>query len=161
MLLLFFYLLPSRPNFISKLGREGRSRAGRVFYLCVYVRARLGQVFMNIMGRLNHRVCACLCVCVEPEAFSVCSPVAVFHLMNIHACFRTQMARTRILMSLICCLCVSVYSFSPPPLSLPPPVVPTTKLPWKSLTSIIEYYYMWKTTDRYVQQVRQFLPQLD
>uniref|UniRef100_A0A8B9IP97 Metastasis associated 1 n=1 Tax=Anser cygnoides TaxID=8845 RepID=A0A8B9IP97_ANSCY len=27
-------------------------------------------------------------------------------------------------------------------------------LPWKSLTSIIEYYYMWKTTDRYVQQVR-------
>uniref|UniRef100_A0A8C4F5I5 Metastasis associated 1 n=1 Tax=Dicentrarchus labrax TaxID=13489 RepID=A0A8C4F5I5_DICLA len=23
-------------------------------------------------------------------------------------------------------------------------------LPWKSLTSIIEYYYMWKTTDRYV-----------
>lgn len=27
------------------------------------------------------------------------------------------------------------------------------KLPWKSLTSIIEYYYMWKTTDRYVQQV--------
>ncbi|KAK2104925.1 hypothetical protein P7K49_018781 [Saguinus oedipus] len=25
-------------------------------------------------------------------------------------------------------------------------------LPWKSLTSIIEYYYMWKTTDRYVQQ---------
>lgn len=28
------------------------------------------------------------------------------------------------------------------------------QLPWKSLTSIIEYYYMWKTTDRYVQQVR-------
>uniref|UniRef100_A0A8C4VY08 Metastasis associated 1 n=1 Tax=Gopherus evgoodei TaxID=1825980 RepID=A0A8C4VY08_9SAUR len=28
-------------------------------------------------------------------------------------------------------------------------------LPWKSLTSIIEYYYMWKTTDRYVQQVRE------
>uniref|UniRef100_A0A8C2Z8I0 Metastasis associated 1 n=1 Tax=Cyclopterus lumpus TaxID=8103 RepID=A0A8C2Z8I0_CYCLU len=27
-------------------------------------------------------------------------------------------------------------------------------LPWKSLTSIIEYYYMWKTTDRYVQQVK-------
>nr|UAT11588.1 metastasis associated protein 1 [Cynops orientalis] len=27
-------------------------------------------------------------------------------------------------------------------------------LPWKSLTSIIEYYYMWKTTDRYVQQKR-------
>uniref|UniRef100_A0AAQ5XZL2 Metastasis associated 1 n=1 Tax=Amphiprion ocellaris TaxID=80972 RepID=A0AAQ5XZL2_AMPOC len=26
-------------------------------------------------------------------------------------------------------------------------------LPWKSLTSIIEYYYMWKTTDRYVQQL--------
>ncbi|KTF84389.1 hypothetical protein cypCar_00005311 [Cyprinus carpio] len=26
-------------------------------------------------------------------------------------------------------------------------------LPWKSLTSIIEYYYMWKTTDRYVQQI--------
>uniref|UniRef100_A0A672K576 Metastasis associated 1 n=1 Tax=Sinocyclocheilus grahami TaxID=75366 RepID=A0A672K576_SINGR len=28
------------------------------------------------------------------------------------------------------------------------------QLPWKSLTSIIEYYYMWKTTDRYVQQKR-------
>ncbi|XP_051885520.1 metastasis-associated protein MTA1 isoform X3 [Pristis pectinata] len=27
-------------------------------------------------------------------------------------------------------------------------------LPWKSLTSIVEYYYMWKTTDRYVQQKR-------
>ncbi|KAL4630399.1 metastasis-associated protein MTA1-like isoform X2 [Arapaima gigas] len=27
-------------------------------------------------------------------------------------------------------------------------------LPWKSLTSIIEFYYMWKTTDRYVQQKR-------
>ncbi|XP_077864855.1 metastasis-associated protein MTA1-like [Saccoglossus kowalevskii] len=27
-------------------------------------------------------------------------------------------------------------------------------LPWKSLPSIIEYYYMWKTTDRYVQQKR-------
>lgn len=27
-------------------------------------------------------------------------------------------------------------------------------LPWKSIKSIIEYYYMWKTTDRYVQQKR-------
>jgi metastasis-associated protein MTA len=27
-------------------------------------------------------------------------------------------------------------------------------LPWKSLRSIVEYYYMWKTTDRYVQQKR-------
>lgn len=27
-------------------------------------------------------------------------------------------------------------------------------LPWKSLSSIIEYYYMWKTTDKYVQQKR-------
>ncbi|KAJ8369343.1 hypothetical protein SKAU_G00093710 [Synaphobranchus kaupii] len=27
-------------------------------------------------------------------------------------------------------------------------------MPWKSLTSIIEYYYIWKTTDRYVQQKR-------
>lgn len=27
-------------------------------------------------------------------------------------------------------------------------------LPWKSLKSIIEYYYTWKTTDRYVQQKR-------
>ncbi|CAK9304557.1 unnamed protein product [Gordionus sp. m RMFG-2023] len=26
--------------------------------------------------------------------------------------------------------------------------------PWKSLRSIVEYYYMWKTTDRYVQQRR-------
>lgn len=28
------------------------------------------------------------------------------------------------------------------------------QLPWKSLKDIIEYYYMWKTTDRYVQQKR-------
>lgn len=28
------------------------------------------------------------------------------------------------------------------------------KLPWKTLKSIVEYYYMWKTTDRYVQQKR-------
>ncbi|XP_065371755.1 metastasis-associated protein MTA3 isoform X4 [Calliphora vicina] len=27
-------------------------------------------------------------------------------------------------------------------------------LPWKTLKQIIEYYYMWKTTDRYVQQKR-------
>jgi metastasis-associated protein MTA len=27
-----------------------------------------------------------------------------------------------------------------------------SKLPWKSLKSIIEYYYTWKTTDRYVQR---------
>ena len=27
------------------------------------------------------------------------------------------------------------------------------QLPWKSITSIVEYYYMWKTTDRYVRQV--------
>lgn len=27
-------------------------------------------------------------------------------------------------------------------------------LPWKTLKSIIEYYYSWKTTDRYVQQKR-------
>uniref|UniRef100_A0A069DWQ2 Putative histone deacetylase complex mta1 component n=1 Tax=Panstrongylus megistus TaxID=65343 RepID=A0A069DWQ2_9HEMI len=27
-------------------------------------------------------------------------------------------------------------------------------LPWKSVKNIIEYYYMWKTTDRYVQQKR-------
>ncbi|CAH1116636.1 unnamed protein product [Phaedon cochleariae] len=27
-------------------------------------------------------------------------------------------------------------------------------LPWKTLKNIIEYYYMWKTTDRYVQQKR-------
>lgn len=27
-------------------------------------------------------------------------------------------------------------------------------LPWKSLKNVIEYYYMWKTTDRYVQQKR-------
>lgn len=40
------------------------------------------------------------------------------------------------------------------PLSLPPHVPFLPQLPWKSLTSIIEYYYMWKTTDRYVQQVR-------
>ncbi|XP_048586587.1 metastasis-associated protein MTA3 isoform X2 [Nematostella vectensis] len=28
-------------------------------------------------------------------------------------------------------------------------------LPWKSFSSIVEYYYMWKTTDRYLQQKRQ------
>ncbi|XP_055903422.1 metastasis-associated protein MTA3 isoform X1 [Eupeodes corollae] len=27
-------------------------------------------------------------------------------------------------------------------------------LPWKTLKQIVEYYYMWKTTDRYVQQKR-------
>jgi len=27
-------------------------------------------------------------------------------------------------------------------------------LPWKSMKSIIEYFFMWKTTDRYVQQKR-------
>lgn len=27
-------------------------------------------------------------------------------------------------------------------------------LPWKSLRNMVEYYYMWKTTDRYVQQKR-------
>jgi len=27
-------------------------------------------------------------------------------------------------------------------------------LPWKSMRSIVEYYYMWKTTDRHVQQKR-------
>ncbi|NXP24078.1 MTA2 protein, partial [Scytalopus superciliaris] len=26
-------------------------------------------------------------------------------------------------------------------------------LPWKSLASIVQFYYMWKTTDRYIQQV--------
>ena len=31
------------------------------------------------------------------------------------------------------------------------------QLPWKSLKSIVEYYYMWKTTDRYVQQVSRYL----
>lgn len=29
-----------------------------------------------------------------------------------------------------------------------------SQLPWKTLKNIIEYYYMWKTTDRYVQQKR-------
>lgn len=28
------------------------------------------------------------------------------------------------------------------------------QLPWKTLKQIVEYYYMWKTTDRYVQQKR-------
>uniref|UniRef100_A0A3Q3G2M7 Metastasis associated 1 family, member 2 n=1 Tax=Labrus bergylta TaxID=56723 RepID=A0A3Q3G2M7_9LABR len=27
-------------------------------------------------------------------------------------------------------------------------------LPWKSLASVVQFYYMWKTTDRYIQQVR-------
>ncbi|XP_065223785.1 metastasis-associated protein MTA3 isoform X2 [Planococcus citri] len=27
-------------------------------------------------------------------------------------------------------------------------------IPWKTLKNIVEYYYMWKTTDRYVQQKR-------
>uniref|UniRef100_H2Y4Q7 Metastasis-associated protein MTA3 n=1 Tax=Ciona savignyi TaxID=51511 RepID=H2Y4Q7_CIOSA len=27
-------------------------------------------------------------------------------------------------------------------------------LPWKTIASIVEYYYMWKTSDRYVQQKR-------
>ncbi|RXM93090.1 Metastasis-associated protein MTA2 [Acipenser ruthenus] len=28
------------------------------------------------------------------------------------------------------------------------------QLPWKSLASIVQFYYMWKTTDRYIQQKR-------
>ena len=28
------------------------------------------------------------------------------------------------------------------------------QLPWKTLKNLVEYYYMWKTTDRYVQQKR-------
>lgn len=27
-------------------------------------------------------------------------------------------------------------------------------LPWKTTPALVEYYYMWKTTDRYVQQKR-------
>ena len=27
-------------------------------------------------------------------------------------------------------------------------------LPWKTPSSLVEYYYLWKTTDRYVQQKR-------
>lgn len=33
-------------------------------------------------------------------------------------------------------------------------VVP--QLPWKSLASVVQFYYMWKTTDRYIQQVTNF-----
>lgn len=29
-----------------------------------------------------------------------------------------------------------------------------SQLPWKTLKNLVEYYYMWKTTDRYVQQKR-------
>ena len=28
------------------------------------------------------------------------------------------------------------------------------QLPWKTLKNIVEFFYMWKTTDRYVQQKR-------
>lgn len=28
------------------------------------------------------------------------------------------------------------------------------QLPWKSMKNLIEYYYFWKTTDRYVQRKR-------
>ncbi|XP_010787455.1 metastasis-associated protein MTA2-like, partial [Notothenia coriiceps] len=28
------------------------------------------------------------------------------------------------------------------------------QLPWKSLASVVQFYYMWKTTDRYIQQKR-------
>lgn len=30
---------------------------------------------------------------------------------------------------------------------------PPSQLPWKSLASVVQFYYMWKTTDRYIQQV--------
>ncbi|PWA14778.1 hypothetical protein CCH79_00014458 [Gambusia affinis] len=30
---------------------------------------------------------------------------------------------------------------------------PVCSLPWKSLASVVQFYYMWKTTDRYIQQV--------
>ena len=41
-------------------------------------------------------------------------------------------------------------------LQLPPTNFPffPLQLPWKTLKNIVEYYYMWKTTDRYVQQKR-------
>ena len=39
----------------------------------------------------------------------------------------------------------SLYPLYPPLLS---------QLPWKSNAQLVEYYYMWKTTDRYVQQKR-------
>ena len=28
------------------------------------------------------------------------------------------------------------------------------QLPWKSIRDIVEYFYMWKTTDRHLQQKR-------
>ncbi|KAI0987996.1 hypothetical protein GJ496_004626 [Pomphorhynchus laevis] len=34
------------------------------------------------------------------------------------------------------------------------PIIRKEVLPWKSIKSIIEYYYMWKTTDRYSQRKR-------
>ena len=108
-------------------------------------------------------MCESLCVCVCEREY-VCiffwgsepSKAASFQLlwsrclslMNIHEGFRTQMARTwdiNIINLLSVCPPLSLHSSSPSPL---------VQLPWKSLTSIIEYYYMWKTTDRYVQQVR-------
>lgn len=59
--------------------------------------------------------------------------------------FAPRWWKDEILISLICFLSPSSS------LGL---ILSFVKLPWKSLTSIIEYYYMWKTTDRYVQQVR-------
>ncbi|KAJ8780191.1 hypothetical protein J1605_011794 [Eschrichtius robustus] len=52
-------------------------------------------------------------------------------------------------------LAPSRVGLAAPPRPHPPRDAPLSpQLPWKSLTSIIEYYYMWKTTDRYVQQKR-------
>lgn len=101
---------------------------------------------------VNH--CVCLWECVfssgaqnqaEPVAFSFCGHDASRSWIYMKAC-APRWQEHEILISLISSLC-------------PPPVhttsfFPFVKLPWKSLTSIIEYYYMWKTTDRYVQQVR-------
>ena len=38
--------------------------------------------------------------------------------------------------------------------TLTPLLLPSPQLPWKSNAQLVEYYYMWKTTDRYVQQKR-------
>lgn len=96
---------------------------------------------------------SCLCVCParSVERLQSCCRFPP----NEYTCLFSHPDGTNLNINVIHLLPVYLLS------SCPPHALCTTKLPWKSLTSIIEYYYMWKTTDRYVQQVGQFWPQLN
>lgn len=108
---------------------------------------RCSWILINVWLCLS--VSVCFIWVTEPSKACSFQPLwsRCFSFMNIHEGFRTRVART---WDINIINFLSLCSPSPHWISFCSP----TKLPWKSLTSIIEYYYMWKTTDRYVQQVR-------